>query len=692
MPRQHSSQCTRLLVVQILRTKAAMEPVVSTIDTKCKQCFSCIRQCPANAIRFEHGQARVIFERCIACGNCIKVCPQQAKKVRSGIQSTFQLLSQQHPVIAILAPSFPAVFDDVEPGQLVASLKLLGFTQVMEVAFGADLVSTEYNRLLDSGVMPTIVSSPCPAVVNYVEKYYPHLKMVLAPVVSPMIALGRVIKEKYCPEAKVVFIGPCVAKKSEMHDPAVAGAIDEVLTFTEVADMFHMRGIDATSCAPQRFDGPRGGLGRAFPLARGLLKCTNQNDDILNAQVVAAEGRDRILELLQKINDGDIEATFLDLLFCRGCIRGPAMGNEDSVFVRRDRVVRYIHAESGNRSRQSLQSDMEEYTVNLRRRFVVEQIEQMQPSEQEIGEILRRTGKTRPEDELNCGACGYQTCREKAVAVYQGLAEAEMCLPFMLEKFEKMQGRLRTSNKKLRRSLASLRRAQRQLLQSEKLASIGRLAAGVAHELNNPLGGILLYSNILLQRLENSRDGEALHKVVAETERCRGIVQGLLDFAQQGPMVKQSVDLNKLVETTINLMLKEPVFQKIKLTRELGQKIDTIHADRLRIQQVLLNVLLNAAEAMAGKGKIVLQTGQDKDGVFVRILDDGPGMAEMTRQRIFDPFFSTKPVGKGVGLGMAIAYGVIQEHGGKINIESEPGRGTAVTIHLPIKQSNKANG
>ena len=626
----------------------------------------------------------MLVDRCIACGNCIKVCPQHAKKILDGIGPTFTLLSLSRPSIAVLAPSFAAAFENIQPGQIIAGLRQLGFSEVLEVAFGADMVSQAYSNLLQSGIMPTIISSPCPAIVNYIEKYYPHLKIVLAPVVSPMIAIGRAIKQHYCPDAFVVFVGPCVAKKSEMRDPSVVGAIDQVLTFNELEQMFEERNIDIADLQPSNFDGPKSGLGKTFPISRGLLKCTNREDDILDCQVVATEGRDRVLELLTKVNTGDIEATFLDVLFCRGCIKGPMMANEDSVFVRKDRIVNYIKSIENENTEAELKQDLVEFsTIDLKRRFVGSEISQNQPTEVEIVEILHHTGKTKPEEELNCGACGYATCREKAVAVFQGLAEAEMCLPFMLEKFEKMQVNLSASNTKLRRSLASLRHAQRQLVQSEKLASVGRLAAGVAHELNNPLGGILLYSNILLNQLKSSSQGEAMKKVVAETERCRRIVKGLLDFSQQGAMQKEKIDLNQLVETTLNIVQKEVSFQNIRIVKRLNHHLELVLVDRLRIQQVILNILLNASEALSGHGQITITSGQEKENVFLRIKDDGPGMLDATKQRIFDPFFSTKPVGQGTGLGMAVAYGIIQEHNGHIEINTQLGHGSTIIILLP---------
>ncbi|MBN1465495.1 4Fe-4S binding protein [candidate division KSB1 bacterium] len=663
-----------------------MEPIVSTIETKCKRCYSCIRQCPANAIRVVNGQAKVIEERCIACGNCIKVCPQHAKQIRDGTRHSFELLAGDHSVIAVLAPSFPAAFANVQPGQVISAIKKLGFSQVLDVAFGADLVAAAYNRILESEVMPIIVTSPCPAIVNFVEKYYPHLCLVLAPVVSPMIAIGRVIQEKYQPDAKIIFIGPCIAKKKEMFDENVAGIIDEVLTFNELEVMLEQKGIDICSLSPQEFDGPMSDMGQVFPISGGLIKCSDSDDDILNSDVLVSEGRERVLEVLKKVDAGDIEARFVDILFCRGCIKGPMLANDESVFVRRDRIVKYIKSQQDAERRERAQLDRQKYQdVSMRRRFTMEELTVRQPTEEEIRDILRRTDKLTPEDELNCGACGYPTCREKAIAVYQGFAEAEMCLPFMLEKLEKMQDKLSTSNKKLRDSIKSLRQAQQQLVQSEKLASVGRLAAGVAHELNNPLGGILLFTSILLKKLENSPNSEALQKVAKEAERCRSIVQGLLDFSRQSNLERRETDIHHLLESTLTLITQQALFQNVRIQRLLSPDTRHVFVDRVQLQQVFLNIFLNAAEAMNGHGQIVLKSGNcAKNGrVYISVEDDGPGMSKAMLNHIFDPFYTTKPVGQGTGLGLAIAYGIIEKHQGEIKVESQVGKGTTFTVYLP---------
>ncbi|RPI02895.1 MAG: 4Fe-4S dicluster domain-containing protein [Calditrichaeota bacterium] len=663
-----------------------MSPVVSTIDTRCKRCFSCIRLCPAKAIKFENGQAKVIVERCIACGNCIQVCPQHAKRVRDGIARSNELLRDHHPVFAILAPSFAAAFASVTPEQVIAGIKLLGFDQVWEAAFGADLIMEEYARIHQTGVLPTMITSPCPAIVNYIEKYHPHLTMVLAPIVSPMIAVGRAIKWKFCPSAAVVFIGPCVAKKKEMEDEQVLGVIDEVLTFNELQTMFQENQIELNLLDPADFDGPRADRGRVFPLSGGLFECSDADHDILNREVLVSEGRDRVLEVLQKVDKGDIEARFLDLLFCRGCIHGPMMANDESVYVRRDRLVNYIYSKQDAKRQEQAKNDRAEYAdLNLKRGFSILDLRSTQPNEEDIREILQRTGKWQPEDELNCGACGYPSCREKAIAVYQGLAEAEMCLPYMLDKTEKIQNKLAASNRKIKKSLLSLKMAQEQLIQSEKMASVGKLAAGVAHELNNPLGGILLFTNILLKKLEHSNDADALKKIANEAERCRHIVQGLLDFSRQSRFDCKPNDIHKLIDSTLKIVIEQPLFQSLALKKEFAAGLGPVFVDHLQIQQVLLNLFMNAAEAMQGRGELLVKTGSAKNNhfVLVSVCDSGPGMSKMTMNHIFDPFFTTKPVGRGTGLGLAIVYGIMRQHGGDIRVESQLGKGSQFTMFIP---------
>jgi two-component system NtrC family sensor kinase len=240
-------------------------PVVSTIQEKCKRCYNCVRHCPAKAIKVEDGQAKVLQERCIACGSCIKVCHQEAKAVRDGIGAVKDLFWKSETVIGCLAPSFPAAFPQAKPGQIISAVRALGFTEVLEVAFGADLVARAHRQWFRSHSDQLVISSPCPALILYIRKYLPSLLVHVAPIVSPMVALGRAVKQIYQPGAKVVFIGPCISKKAEIDDEEVSPDVDAVLTFVELQRMMDESHLGIERMAETAPDGPVANMGRIFP-------------------------------------------------------------------------------------------------------------------------------------------------------------------------------------------------------------------------------------------------------------------------------------------------------------------------------------------------------------------------------------------------------------------------------------------
>lgn len=257
--------------------------IVTTIPEKCRRCYTCVRECPAKAIKVEHGQAAVIEERCIACGNCIKVCAQKAKKIEDSTILVRQMLEEKQAVFACLAPSFPAAFAEQNPAQMISAVRRLGFQEVWNVAFGAELVSREYHQLFQKmkAKGKVMIASPCPAIVSFVERYIPSLVDSLAPIVSPMVATARAIKHRHGPSAQVVFIGPCTAKKAEIQEPSVAGTVAAVMTYSGLAKMLDEAGIHSRELAPSVFDGPAGFTGGAFPIPGGLLKTANLSADIL---------------------------------------------------------------------------------------------------------------------------------------------------------------------------------------------------------------------------------------------------------------------------------------------------------------------------------------------------------------------------------------------------------------------------
>jgi len=656
-----------------------MASIVRTIREKCRRCYTCVRSCPAKAIKVEGGQAAVIEERCLSCGNCVRVCAMNAKAIEKSIPDVASILSGSRPAIACLAPSFPAAFPEVEPGQVLTGLRQVGFAQVMEVAFGAELVALAYRELLDRESATPLITTACPAIVSYVEKYLPELIPCLAPIVSPMVALGRFIRQKYCAEAVVVFIGPCVGKKAEVQDEGVSAAVDAVRTFDELRDLFTQFGVELSDLPSSDFDGPRAYVGGIFPVSGGLLRVADMESDILENDLLVSEGMDRALEVLRQAAGGNLTARFLDLLFCEGCIGGPVMGNHLSLVARKEIIARYVRrrmaAENGDKHREVLLEAGE--GLDLSRGFRDRSIPLGEPTESEMREILARMGKHGPDDELNCGACGYANCRDKAVAVHQGLAEAQMCLPYLIEELE-------TTVQQLAQSKIDIEHAQTQLIRSERLASMGQLAASIAHELNNPLGTVLIYAHMLARDLSNADSRrEDVTMIAVEADRCRKIVRGLLDFARKRTRRAEPVRLRQLLESVVSVVEKHEDFQNIAIHLDVDPGVPDVDGDPDQLTQAFVNLASNAAEAMPDGGSITISARAAGPGrVEVAVRDEGIGIPEEHVGQLFAPFFTTKRGGKGTGLGLSIVHGIVKMHDGDTRVDSEPGKGSTFTITL----------
>ncbi len=659
--------------------------IVSCIPERCKRCYACIRECPAKAIKVEKGQAWVIEERCIACGNCVKVCAQDAKRIEDSSQEVIGMLSEGSRVIACLAPSYPAAFSHVAPRKIVTALRRLGFEEVWSVAFGAELVSREYSKLFKASCQHgnAVITSPCPAVVSYVEKYMPELRHMLAPIVSPMIAVARAIRARYPNDLlRIVFIGPCIAKKNEIRDPFVAGAVDSVLTFMELEMLLKEHGINPEMLEESDFDSPQAVVGWSFPLSSGILRTSGICWDVLNANVLSTEGKERVLGVLDEVAKGDCRAQFVDLLFCEGCISGPKMLNELGVHARKGILTEFIQQQARHAASDYAGSAQNEFkALALGRQFSDENLILPQPSEEEITHVLQTMRKFSPEDHLNCGACGYPTCREKAIAVCQGLAEATMCLPYLVDQLETTCEQLHQSNRELAAT-------QQRLVQTERLASMGQLSAGVAHEINNPLGTVLIYSHMLLRSISEGDPMRGdLEMIVREATRCKGIVRSLLDFARQSRVSKAPTDLVHLFREIEAIMGPRAQSAGVELSFEIAPDLPVVMIDAEQIKQVLVNLMRNGIEAITHDGgRVTVSAARAQSGheVEIRVDDNGDGIPEEHLSRLFTPFFTTKEMGKGTGLGLAIAYGIIKMHSGDISVESNPGKGTTFTILLPF--------
>ena len=648
-------------------------------------CYTCVRECPAKAIRIVEGQAQVVPDRCIACGNCVKVCSQNAKQPIRTTDRVCALLSGEETVCAIVAPSFPAAFEDIAFPDLVSMIRRLGFDVVAEVGFGADLVAERYRRLLAESTGKRYIATSCPAIFGYVERYYPDLVPQLAPIVSPMVAMARVMRHLHGESVKVVFIGPCIAKKIESDSETIPDEVDAAITFVELRDLFAVAGVEPADASDEDFDPPHAEMGAVFPIGRGMLQAAGVSEDLVDGRVIATEGRNNFLEAIKEFASGNLEAELLEVLACQGCIMGPGVGNEDPRYRRRARVSQYVRERIDRGDHDVWNAYMDRFAdLSLDRPFTEHDQRIGIPDEHEMQRILRRMGKFAPADELNCGACGYDTCREHAVAIFKGLAESEMCLPYTIDK-------LRTTIQELANSHEELANTQEALMHSEKLASMGQLAAGIAHEVNNPLGVVLMYAHILLDdcRPEADNAGMAgdLRMIAEQADRCKKIVSGLLHFARQNRVLRQPTDVRELLSKSLDTVPR-PEGIDVEVEHALDDETCIAEIDRDQIIQVVTNLVSNAYQAMGPGGTLSVRT-EPRDGqVVLRVTDTGCGIAEENRKKIFDPFFTTKQMGKGTGLGLSVAYGIIKMHKGNIAVESNDDpqagpTGTTFTVELP---------
>lgn len=395
-------------------------PVVSTIQQRCKACYACIRYCPVKAIKVEEKQAKIYAELCISCGSCVRVCAQGAKQIESDLELVREKLKCKTKVVALLAPSFPVSFSEIEPGQLLQALKANGFFDVRPVTEGVEATLPLYKKHLKD-FKGTLISSYCPSIVALIEKKFPNLIPSLAPFDSAVLATAKLAK-KDDPEVFTVFIGPCIAKKEEARSPAGQGILDAVLTFRELKELIP---------DPARYQGLltdkwEERLAQLFPISGGLLRNLEAEGIILPYELAMIEGKDQSLETLQCLSEGQKGPKFLDILFCRGCIDGPEIDSSLEFFTRKARMFDVVQ---NKEIKQRLKPPK---NLSLNRSFESKFKELPEPNSFQIQEILKFTYKTNREDELNCGACGYNTCREKAIAVYRGLAEIDMCFPYLL--------------------------------------------------------------------------------------------------------------------------------------------------------------------------------------------------------------------------------------------------------------------
>ena len=405
--------------------------------TKCKHCYKCVRNCEVKAIMIKDERAEIMPDKCILCGKCMQVCPQSAKTLVSDLNTVKGYIANHIPTVVSIAPSYMGLLKYKTIGQINAALRKLGFADVRETSEGAAVVTAEYARLLEEGEMETIITTCCPSVNDLIEIYYPQLVPYMAPVVSPMIAHGKMLKEELGPNVKVVFLGPCIAKKKEAGDVRHDSCIDAVLNFNDINRWLNEEEITIEDCEDIPFSHLDPKVNRLYPVTNGVVNsvlATEEKKDGYRKFYV--HGARNCIDLCESMVRGEIKGCFIEMNMCSGgCIKGPTVEDES---ISRFKVK--LDMEETIEKDPAIKSEVEEIVnkISFQKIFMDRSPREPMPTEAQIQEILKKTGKTKPEDELNCGACGYSTCREKAIAVFQKKAELGMCIPFMHEKAESL--------------------------------------------------------------------------------------------------------------------------------------------------------------------------------------------------------------------------------------------------------------
>ena len=542
--------------------------------SNCKNCHKCIRNCPVKSIRFSAGQAHIISDECILCGHCLVVCPQNAKQIVSELEKVQVMLRSGETVIASVAPSFAANYRGVGIGGIREALKRLGFTDAEETAIGATMVKREYERMLLEEDRDIIISSCCHSVNQLIRKYFPEQLKYLADVLSPMQAHCADIKRRH-PEARTVFIGPCVAKKDEAE--IYEGIVDAVITFEELTEWLKQERITIKP-DPEENDESRA---RFFPTTGGILKTMALNAP--GYSYMAIDGVENCAAALRDIASGNVHKCFIEMSACAGsCVGGPVMDA-----YRGSPVSDYMAIASYAGSRDFPVEQPE--AVTLKQFHMPINRNAAMPDEKQIEEILGRMGKHRPQDELNCGTCGYNTCREKAVAIYQGKAEVSMCLPYLMERAESFSADI---VKNIPNPLLVLN--ERLEIQQVNVAALRMF------KLYTP-------SDILGDRIDRVLDPTICLEVL---ETGRGVFNQHMYLAEYLRFVKQTVvpiEHGKLLLCILHDVTEEEEIRQRReeIQQETAEVADKVVAKQMRIVQEIASLLgETAAETKVALAKL----------------------------------------------------------------------------------------
>lgn len=453
---------------------------------KCVLCYACVRNCPVKAIAVstkDDPPIQIINDRCVGCGACYEVCPYDAIDYRSDIEISEQVLKSKDVVIALLAPSVAGEFLDITDYRKFSQMiRQLGFNKVYEAALGADLVAEEYKKLFSGSRGKYYLTTNCPVVVSNVEKFQPDLKENLAPIVSPWIAMAKVLKQEFGPASKIIYITPCIAAKEEAKRYTDEVKVDSVLTFEELRKMLHKSGLVEKNLSYAEFDGPIAYKGYLYPISNGLLQIMDESEELWNSKVITCEGHVDFVNSLQNFNkDVNDFKSHLNIFYCNGCANGPASKKSISKFIKQKKIVEFAKKRHKDFDQKSWEKAMRDYkSLDLSAEFEINDQRIATPSNEEIEKVLNIIGKDDDHSENGCGACGYKNCTEFSIAVSKGLAEPQMCFTYNRRKSMETILELKKANEKMADT-------KEELEASKKEAMEDKIAMEEAHQITNAM-------------------------------------------------------------------------------------------------------------------------------------------------------------------------------------------------------------
>ncbi len=624
-------------------------------DQPCGRCLNCLRSCPTQAIALAKKQ--VLSDRCIHCGICLTACPEQCYQTE-GLDRLKKVLASPLRKIALVSPLVAAAVIESDPEQMAAALCRLGFDEVYLADAGLKMVAEEYRKTL-ARTNSTLIASHCPAVTELIEKFYPELVGALMPALSPELACVRYLTRSSGP-AGMVLVSACPGRGFEQK--AYSGAAT-VISFTDLRRAWSKSGIEPAQLPRRKFSSlhlP----GESALLGQGDLLEAARGGGAEPAGLVAS-GYDQVKQILDSIRLGEVRARLLELNFCAGgCVGSPAVTSRLGLGQRKDRAANYLSSRSAA-ERVNLRV-LPSLEIDLRAGFSAKRTQRPEPGADKVKAALSNLGFNSELEVTNCSVCGYPSCAEFAQALLRGDAESNYCFPALIRKMERVDERI---------------------LRSERLASVGQIASALAHEVNNPLGLASGYAQAIAGDERLPADlREIIGLIREEIENAASTIQNLLSLSRDRPLKFERVNLYEVLAATLRLVAPRLETSGISLKFNYVPSPVLLECDPYGLQQVFTNLVLNAWQAMPEGGTMNVSVEAGPEQVELAFRDTGGGIKPEHLPRLFDPFFTTKPPGEGTGLGLTIAYNIIERHQGDIRVWSQLGKGTEFKITLPLSQ------